>query len=171
MWVMSQRESPRSHVSFWTIRHFTHIHDSFARHVNESYHTYECVMSHLWRRQVTHIKNDMSKMSGQGGGGNQVLQKSHGTHECVMSHIWISHSTHIKGVWTKWRRQSSAIKESRHAYGWVMSHVWMSHVTHIKDVWTGSHVTHMNASCHTYEWVTSHISKVFGQGGGGNQVL
>ena len=48
-----------------------------------------------------------------------------------------------------------------------MSHVWMSHVTHMKASchtyeWVMSHicmshVTHMNESCHTYEWVVSHI--------------
>jgi len=47
------------------------------------------------------------------------------------------------------------------------SHVWMSHVTHMNaschtyewdmpHMWM-SHVTHMNESCHTYEWVMSHI--------------
>jgi len=30
-------------------------------------------------------------------------------------------------------------------YEWVMSHIWMSHVTH------------MNESCHTCEWVMSHM--------------
>ena len=55
------------------MRHFTHVNDHTckwpisATHVNGSYHTYEGVMSHK------------SKMSGQGGGGNQVLHKSHGT--------------------------------------------------------------------------------------------
>jgi len=48
-----------------------------------------------------------------------------------------------------------------------MSHIWMSHVTHMNESchtyeWVMSHiwmslVTHMNESCHTYEWVMSHI--------------
>ena len=48
-----------------------------------------------------------------------------------------------------------------------MSHVWMSHVTRMNEschtyewvmahVWM-SHVTRMNESCHTYEWVMSHV--------------
>jgi len=53
-----------------------------------------------------------------------------------------------------------------------MSHIWMSHVTHMNEschtyewvmshIWMG-HVTHTNESCHTeschtYEWVMSHI--------------
>jgi len=54
-----------------------------------------------------------------------------------------------------------------------MCHVWMNHVIYARalshmnqschtyewvmsHIWM-SHVTHMNESCHTYEWVTSHI--------------
>ena len=48
-----------------------------------------------------------------------------------------------------------------------MSHIWMSHVTHMNEschtyewvmshIWM-SHVTHTNESCHTYDWVMSHI--------------
>jgi len=63
------------HTRKWPIS-ATHVNASFHTrkwpisdtHVNGSYHTYECVMSHK------------SKMSGQGGGGSQVLHKSHGTH-------------------------------------------------------------------------------------------
>ena len=48
-----------------------------------------------------------------------------------------------------------------------MSHIWMSHVTHMNESchtyeWVMSHiwmrhVTNMNESCHTYECVMSHI--------------
>ena len=48
-----------------------------------------------------------------------------------------------------------------------MSHMWLSHVTHMNESchtyeWVMSHiwmspVTHTNESCHTYEWVMSHI--------------
>ena len=48
-----------------------------------------------------------------------------------------------------------------------MSHIWMCHVTHMNEsyhtyewimshIWM-SHATHMNESCHTYEWDTTHI--------------
>jgi len=48
-----------------------------------------------------------------------------------------------------------------------MLHVWMSHVTHMNDschtyewimtnIWM-RHVSNLNESCHTYEWVMSHI--------------
>jgi len=50
----------------------------------------------------------------------------------------------------------------------LVSHISMCHVTHINEscqtyewvmshIWM-SHVTHMNESCHTYQWVMSHIS-------------
>ena len=48
-----------------------------------------------------------------------------------------------------------------------VTHVWMSHVTYMNEschtyewvmwhIWM-SHVTHMKESCHTYEWVVLHI--------------
>jgi len=45
--------------------------------MNESCHTYEWVMPHIWMSHVTHIN------------------KSCHTYEWVMSHIWMSHVTHI----------------------------------------------------------------------------
>jgi len=49
----------------------------------------------------------------------------------------------------------------------LTSHIWMCHVTHMNEshhtwewvmsqIWM-SHATHMNESCHTYEWIMSHI--------------
>ena len=55
---------------------------------------------------------------------------------------------------------------------WLMSHIWMSHtyewvrhgslvcvtwLIHKCDMTVRCHVTHMNESCHTYEWIMSHI--------------
>ena len=54
-----------------------------------------------------------------------------------------------------------------HIHPRVMSHIWMSHVTHMNaschtQKWVmscieTSRVTHMQEVCHTYEWVMSHI--------------
>jgi len=72
--------------------------------------------------------------------------------DCVMSHVWMSYN---------------------HTYEWVVQHVndswhiWKSHVTHMNEschthewvmslTWI-SHVTYMDASCHAYAWVMSHI--------------
>ena len=45
------------------------------------------------------------------------------------------------------RRLSHVTRVMSHMYEWVMSHRWMSHVKQ------------MNESCHTDEWVISHIGK------------
>jgi len=65
-----------------------------------------------------------------------------------MSHIGLSLVTRVHAL--------------LHTHWWVMSHIWMipSQVTHVNDLWHTkwmSHVTHMNESCHTYEWVISHV--------------
>ena len=151
--------------------------------MNESCHTCEWVMSHIWMSHVTH------------------MNESCHTYEWVMSHVWISHVTHMNEschtVQIGSQTPSDGYK-SRHTYEWVMWHVWMSHVTHMNKsqhmrtrvlsqhkasthaVQTGSttlsdwyeschtygwimshiwmsHVTPMNESCHTYEWVMSHL--------------
>jgi len=69
--------------------------------MNESCHTYEWVMSHIWMSHVTHM-NDW-----------------------VMSHIWMSHVTHMNDTY------ESHMNESCHTYGWityecVVSHIWMN---------------------------------------------
>ena len=67
------------------------------------------------------------------------------------------------------------LKEVRHLYEWVMSYLWTSRVTHLNEScctfgWVTSHtkrrghdvaacvhVTHINESCHTYKWSMPHI--------------
>ena len=65
---------------------------------------------------------------------------SHVTHEGVMSHIWMSHTT-----WHIWTSRVMR-RELLSLVPWA---AWMPA--------TVSHVTHMNESCHTHEWVMSHI--------------
>ena len=64
----------------------------------------------------------------------------------VMEH-WCSIIFLITFFW--WRKRDSCKiwvwPDPGNMYEWVMSHIWMSHVTH------------MNESCHTCEWVMSHI--------------
>jgi len=104
-----------------------------------------------------------------------------------MSHIWMTYEwlihyfifiyewliqmrdmTH-SCVWCKTRsRMHQSECDTSHTYGWVTAHIRMSHVTHdevsyeqlyapkVLHLWV-SHVTHMNESCHTYEWAKSHI--------------
>jgi len=66
--------------------------------------------------------------------------------------------------------------ESRHTLDWTMfrtkvtPHIWLSHITHMNEShhtyeWVTSHIwinhgTHMNESRHTYEWAMSRIEWV-----------
>jgi len=154
---------------------------SHVTSMNESCHTNDWVMSHIWMRHVTHVDDHPYVLS-----FHLLLQLCH-TRECVMQYLWMSHVTRVN--------------ESCHMYAWVMSHIRMSLVTHMNKSchihewppmcdllppvvkfwshtwmchvnpmheschnyeWVVSHVqmmhvTHMNESCHTYEWVMSHI--------------
>ena len=117
-----------------TYRKWEQIWMRFVTHVNESWHTYECVMSsNMWMRHVTHMIASRhtyeSVISHIWMSYITHMNESCHTYECVMLHTWMSHVTHMNA--------------SCHTYECVMSHTWMRHVTH------------MNASCHTHEWVTS----------------
>jgi len=116
---------------------------SHVTHMNESCHTYERVMSHIWTSHVTH------------------MNESCHTFERVMSHIWMSHVTHmntsryalahrvyeschtcrmmrhdvfISVTWHLWVISCVNENESRHVLMnhiicwrnalWVMSHIW-----------------------------------------------
>jgi len=135
------------------------FHDSFTWHMNESCHTYEWVMSHIWMSHDSFLKK---KETVQGTLWN--ISVSHVTHinescctcEWVRSRIWTSHVTYT----------NEFCHESKDTYEWVMSHIWTSHVTHMNEtcrtyewvmsyIWM-SHVTCIHESCHTYEWVMSH---------------
>jgi len=96
------------------------------------------------------------------------MNEACGTYKWVMSHIWMSHAAHMQ--------TSHVLHEACYSYEWgsihkfmsytwrlVMSHTWIivhserrHHVVHVSYMWM-SHFTHMNESCHTYEWVMSHI--------------
>jgi len=112
------------HTSEWVILHIWMIH---LTHLNESCHTSEWVMSHIWMIHVTHVQESCHTFEW--------------CHTCAwfMLHICISPVTHIH--------------ESCHTYAFVMAHIYMSHVTHMKWVTlTWYHVTHLNPwhePCHT----------------------
>jgi len=50
-------------------------------HMNESWHTYEWVMVHIWTSHGTHMK------------------ESWHTYEWAMTHIWMSYGTHMNELW------------------------------------------------------------------------
>jgi len=121
--------------------HFLSIYES--RHTYEiSCQTSKWVLSrindscHTWVSQITRM--------------NASCRRSKALYfycSCMSHATCVIESCHIKNE--SCRRKMSRV-------------VWMSHVTY-ERVMDGSclggrsHVTHMNESCHTYEWVMSHI--------------
>ena len=116
-----------------------HFQMSLVTHMNESCHTHEWVISHIWMSHVTHM--------------NELCL----TKECPIAILYsrplcfqMSHVTHMN--------------VSCHTLDWVMSHTWTSHVTHMNESChthervishTGiRHVTRMNASCQAYECIS-----------------
>ena len=108
--------------------------------MNESWHTYEWVMAHIWMSHVTHMKESCR------------------TCEWVVAHVRMSHGTHTKESchthgWVPshmWIRHVSHMNVSCHTCEWVVSHIWMSHAAHewvMAHIWM-SHVTRMNESSH-----------------------
>ena len=53
--------------------HMSHVQMRHITHMNESCHTYECVMSQIWMSHINH------------------MNESCNTYKCVMSQIWMSH--------------------------------------------------------------------------------
>jgi len=119
-------------TSEWVTPHIWICH---VKHMNESCHTYERVMS-----QTHDMPGVVSTQHIQIRNAIHMNESCH-THEWVMSHMWVSHVTDTRHA----RRSVKATRTniSCHTREWVMSHPWMSHVTHAYE------------SCHTYEWVMS----------------
>jgi len=123
-----------------------------------------CCIHHMWKSHVSHV-NASYHIHEWVSCVTNINEACH-TYEWVLSHV-----THI---WMSF--------ESCHTYKWVLSHV-----THVNEFWVMAHTsvyplhnesrhtqlfqkricvwhdfarrqpTHMNESCHTYEWVLSHM--------------
>ena len=140
--------------------------------MNESCHTYEWVMSHLWMSHVTHMDESCHTHTCQTD--DQMFVS---TTEWVMSHTNKSCHTckcqrdKLDACGIDPMSHVTHMNESCHTYEWDMSHTWMSHVTHMNESrdtyeWIcftctneSCHMSHIRMSsvtCHTYNWVTSH---------------
>ena len=132
------------------------------RHVtrmNESCHTYEWVMSHIWIRHVTHINEAchtyewvMSHLAVRFRARHMWFEACHvvwgvscgwdvSQREGVMSHIHgscqiqmclVTYECHVCDTSHVWTRRSTA-RWSRVTFKWVMSHMW--HVTRAVEAW------------------------------------
>jgi len=86
-------------------------------------------------------------------------------HMCDMAHPHVWHDSFICVTWLMTSRHTTPEEQTCNQK--MAPHIWMRHVTHMNaschtyewamsHIWM-SHVTHMNESCHTYECVMSHI--------------
>ena len=118
--------------------------------MNQSSHTYEQVMSHVWMSHVTR------------------MNESWHTYEWVMSNAWMSHVTRMNESCHTYSPLPANIMCTCtcHSYDWVMSHIEAA-MRHYEDAMSQfeadmSHVSNVLLAnitslfiCHTYEWVTS----------------
>jgi len=111
-WVRASFASCSNTLLKWV--HMSHTRMSHITHVNESCHTYESVVSHVWMSDVNESF------------GTHVNQSCH-TYEWVTSHIWMRHMSHV------WMSHVTHMNEAGHTYGWIMSHIWMNHVSHMNE--------------------------------------
>jgi len=139
MWRQSQKASPVSHrqvdhESCHTWKSWVKSHINESRHANESCHT---CMSHVTHAWVMSYMNESCHMKMSHGISNVTSPGCPWfmAHKWVMSYTWMRH---VKGI--------STVILPR--WPWVMAHIQTSHVTH------------MNDSCHTYEWVMSKASSM-----------
>jgi len=108
--------------------------------MNESWHTYEWVMAHIWMSHGTHM-NDVS------------------THMIwVMAHIWVSHGTRINES-CHTHEWCECTYESLHIFEWVKAHIWRSHGTRTKESnhTTATYCTTLQHIICTFEWVKAHV--------------
>jgi len=123
-------------------------HVSWLIHITPIFRT-ESRMSHIWMSHVTNMNSHVTY-----------------TNESWHTYRWIISHTHITPIFrpeSSDRTQSYLCHDSfdvwevmhKSHYQWVMSHTWMSHNTHIphSNHTSKSHVSRVNESCHTYEWV------------------
>jgi len=123
-----------------------HLDDSMS-HVNESRHTHEWVTSHV---RMSHVVFEWV-----------MLHLNESCPPATRARLMMSHYT--------WMSHVAYTNESHHTYEWAMLHlnescrIWMSHVVFewvMSPCYTCSLddvTSHMNESCRTYQWVTSHI--------------
>jgi len=133
--------------------------------MNESWHTYEWVMSHMWMSHVAHMNESCRTcecvMSHISIGHVTHVNESCLTQEWVMSHIWIGHEHLRARLRCIWMKHVTHMNQSCHTHEWVMSHIWMSHVSHLNESVLQTQPSscvpqiYTNESCLTHEWVMS----------------
>jgi len=166
-WVMS-------HMRCVSMSHVTN--EWGTSRMNKSCDTYEWVMAHIWMRHVTHMDEAchtyewvMSHVW-----MSHVTRMNESCHTYITCHKWMSRVTcmqmsHVTYKWVSLMNEScdvyiiSQMNESCHMYVNAPCHLYMNESC---DTWV-SHavsccvfaVTPAFWSCHTCEWVMSHMSR------------
>jgi len=107
--------------------------------MNESCHTYEWVMSHIWMSHVTH------------------MNESCHTCEYVMAHVWMSHVTRMTCLWLQCvavNDTPGCCRQRHNTYQWVMSYMWMSRLTRVNR-WL--HITNLCMCVYIYIYIYTYI--------------
>ena len=145
---------------------------SHVSHMNEpSCQTYESVTTHIWMSHVTHLNKSRHTYEWV-----THMNKSRCTYKCFMLHAHacrthMAESCHARaaevlasfGIKSRtWTSHVTHMNESRCTYEWESCHTYEWVMSHI---WM-SNGTHINESCHTYEWVTlqirmSHVTHIW----------
>ena len=119
--------------------------------MTETFHTSECVMSHIWMNHFTHVNESCH------------------TYECVVSHTCMSHVKHEWVTSHIWMSHVTCMKASRHVgslYRDIDPHICWKASRHVGSLFSiygdlylfmNESFTQRRKSCHTYEWVTSLI--------------
>jgi len=113
----------------------SHIWMSHVKHMEKSWHAWECVMSQI---RMSHITQTIA----------HALVSVRRSCRGVISRMWVSHITH------RCTQDCTQPRPSARRYKGVVSHIRMSHFHAYGRVMSHaqiSHVTHMDESCHTFD--------------------
>jgi len=126
---------------------FKHMNDTVQRTMylyDTSYHSHQCLISHIWMPQVTHV-NASWMPHAIDICVNDALQR---TICFAIYHICVIHMCSITAAYHTCVFDYCIVSHIRitascQTYQCLISHIWMPHVTHV------------NASCLPHEWVMS----------------
>ena len=146
-------------ISSISMSHLKHMNaSSYERH---SSHIYECLMSHrihiqsmAAQNQYTHVWNESCVIYKW-----LITHMRMSIHDSLHTCEWVYTTLHTHVCYEKLHMTHYMCAITR-----VWFHTWHHTLTHAKCIPSSntrsssiSHVTHLSESCHTFEWVMSHI--------------
>ena len=163
----------------------SHVYMRLVTRMNEACHTHQWGMSHAWMRHVK-LMNEYTTSKKRRANppsicGSRVLlvKQTRHTHlwirhitltcESDMSHVWMHQTCHTYECVIQGGEDSSDVFSCRLFFAkepliiGLFRGKWPLKIRHpmtlrhpVLHIWT-RHVTHMKSSCHTNEWVMSHV--------------